>query len=174
VKKIFIVFSFLTLLSVSAFGQFEQTVAKIKVAFIYNFTRLIEWPPDYKQGEFVIGVLNGSPALLTELNSLAQKKIGNQQITIKNFKSVDEVNKCNILFIPEASNNMLAEALKKIHGTSTLLITESEGDVKKGSAINFIVKDNKQAFELNKANAEKNHLTVSSSLKTLAATYFEQ
>ena len=174
-KKLFVVFSFFTLLSVSAFGQFEQTVSKIKVAFIYNFTRLIEWPPDYTQGDyFVIGVLNASPALLTELNTLTQKTTGKQHFTIKNFKSVDEISKCNILFIPEGSNNLLAEALKKIHGTSTLLITESEGDAKKGSAINFIVKDNKQAFELNKANAEKNHLTVSSSLRTLAATYFEQ
>ena len=172
-KKLLTAFSFFILLSVSSFGQFEQTVAKIKVAFIYNFTRLVEWPPDYKEGDFVIGVLNASPALLTELNTLTQKTSGKQKFTIKNFKSVEEIDKCNILFIPEGSNNLLAEVLKKLHGTSTLLITETEGDAKKGAAINFIIKDNKQAFELNKSNAEKNHLTVSSSLKTLAATNIE-
>jgi hypothetical protein len=173
VKKLFTALSFFILLSVSAFGQFEQTVAKIKVAFIYNFTRLVEWPPDYKEGDFVIAVLNANPTLLNELNALTQKTLGKQKVVIKNFKSVQEIDKCNILFIPEGSNNLLAEALKKIHGTSTLLITEAEGDAKKGSAINFIIKDNKQAFELNKSNAEKNHLTVSSSLKTLAATNIE-
>ncbi len=174
VKKLYLVFSFFLLLSASAFGQFEQAVAHTKVIYIYNFTKFIEWPPDYHQGDFVIGVINASPVLLSELNKLAtQKTSGNQKFVIKNFKSVEEIDKCNILYIPEGSNNMLTEALKKLHGTSTLLITESEGDAKKGAAINFIWKDSKQAFELNKANAEKNHLTVSSSLKTLAAVNIE-
>jgi hypothetical protein len=173
VKKLLTVISFSLLLSINAFGQFEQSVAKIKVAFIYNFTRLVEWPADYHQGDFVIGVINASPALLTELNTLTQKVSGNQRFVIKNFKSAEEIDKCNILFIPEASNNLLAEVIKKLHGTSTLLITEFEGDAKKGAVINFIVKDNKQAFELNKANAEKCHLNISSSLRTLAAVYIE-
>jgi hypothetical protein len=174
VRKLYLVFSFFLLVSASAFGQFEQAVAHTKVIFIYNFTKFVEWPPDYRQGDFVIGVMNANPVLLSELNKLAsQKTSGNQKFIIKNFKSVDEIDKCNILYIPDGSNNLLTEALKKLHGTSTLLITESEGDAKKGSAINFIWKDSKQAFELNKSNAEKNHLIVSSSLKTLAAVNIE-
>ena len=70
-------------------------------------------------------------------------------------------------------NGLLAEAVKKIHGKSTLLITEAEGDAKKGAAINFVAKDNKQAFELNKAIAEKCGLVVSSGLKALAAVNIE-
>lgn len=172
-KKLLSVLSLSLFLSIGAFGQFEQSVAKIKVAFIYSFSRLIEWPPDYREGDFVIGVINASPALLTELNSLTQKTSGKQHFVIKNFKSVEEIDKCNILFIPENSNSFLAEALKKIHGTSTLLITEAEGDIKKGAVINFIVKDNKQNFELNKPNADKIHLIISSSLKTYAAVFIE-
>jgi len=167
VRKLYLVFSFSILLSASAFGQYEQAVAHTKVIFIYNFTKLIEWPTDYHQGDFVIGVLNANATLLGELNKL--KTSGSQKLVIKNYKSVDEIDKCNILFVPETSNNLLAEVVKKLHGSSTLLVTDSEGDGKKGAAINFIWKDNKQAFELNKANAEKNHLNVSSSLETLAA-----
>ncbi len=173
----FVFFSFL-LLSAGANGQAdnqaEQAVAHTKVIYLYNFTKFVEWPPEYKQGDFVIGVLNASPTLLNELNKLAAAKTaGNQKFVIRNYKSVNEIDKCNILFIPENSNSLLAEALKKIHGQSTLVITEGEGDARKGSAINFIWKDNKQAFELNKSNAEKNHLVVSSSLKTLAAINIE-
>jgi hypothetical protein len=174
VKKLYSFFFFLILLSASAFGQYEQAVAHTKVIFIYNFTKFIEWPTDYHQGDFVIGVLNANATLLGELNKLAsQKTSGNQKFVIKNYKSVDEIDKCNILFVPETSNNLLTEVVKKLHGSSTLLITDSEGDAKKGAAINFIWKDNKQAFELNKAAAEKYHLNVSSSLKALAAVNIE-
>jgi len=154
--------------------QAEQAVAHTKVIYIYNFTKFIEWPPESNQTEFVIGVINASPALLDELNKLAASKTaGTHKFVIRNYKSANEIDKCNILFIPEGSNALLPEALKKIHGQSTLVITESEGDARKGSAINFIWKDNKQAFELNKSNAEKNHLVVSSSLKALAAINIE-
>lgn len=172
-KKILTILSFSIFLSISAFGQFEQSVAKIKVAFIYNFSKLIEWPADYSQGDFVIGVLNASPTLLSELNTLSTKTSGKQHFVIKNFKSIEEIDKCNILYIPEGSNALLPEAIKKLHSSSTLLVTEYEGDAKKGAVINFIVKDNKQVFELNKANAEKSHLIVSSTLKNYAAVYIE-
>jgi len=174
VKKLYLAFSLSLLLSASAFGQVEQVVAHTKVIFIYNFSKYFDWPQDYRQGDFVIGVVNASPTLLVELNKLAtQKTSGNQKFVIKNYKSVEEIDKCNILYIPEASNNVLSEVVKKLHGTSTLLITDSEGDAKKGAAINFIWKDNKQAFELNKSNAEKGHLNMSSSLRALAAVNIE-
>lgn len=164
----------LAISSANVYGQYEQAIAHTKVNYIYNFTKLIEWPPEYKKGDFVIGVMNASPVLLSELNKLvAQKVSGTQKFVIKNFKSVSEINKCNILFVPESSNNLLAEIVKKLTGSSTLLITEVEGDARKGAAINFIWKDNKQAFELNKLNAEKNHLNVSSSLVAYATVKIE-
>ncbi len=173
-KKLYILFSFFLLLSASAFGQYEQAVAHTKVIFIYNFSKFFEWPPDYRQGDFVIGVVNANPTLLTELNKLAsQKTSGNQHFVIKNYKSIDEIDKCNILYIPENSNYMLPDAIKKLHNLSTLLITDYDGDAKKGSSINFIWKDNKQAFELNKTNVEKSHLNMSSSLRALAAVNIE-
>ncbi|HTB08045.1 MAG TPA: YfiR family protein [Bacteroidia bacterium] len=174
-RKTYLLFAFLLLPFANAFGQqFEQLAAHTKVIYIVNFIKYIEWPPDYRSGDFVIGVLNGSPAMLEELNKMAATKTaGSQKFVIKNFKSIEEIDKCNILYIPEGSNGLLAEVTKKVHGKSTLLITETEGDARKGAAINFIAKDNKQAFELNKAMAEKSGLVVSSGLKALAAVNIE-
>lgn len=174
-RKTYLLFAFLLLPFANAFGQqFEQLAAKTKVIYIVNFIKYIEWPPDYRSGDFVIGVLNGSPAMLEELNKMAATKTaGSQKFVIKNFKSIEEIDKCNIIYIPEGSNGLLAEVTKKVRGKSTLIITETEGDARKGAAINFIAKDNKQAFELNKSTAEKSGLVVSSGLKALAAVNIE-
>jgi hypothetical protein len=170
VKKLYIFISLIVLCTTS-WGQIDPKSAEahIKVVYLYNFTKYVEWPPEYHSGDFIIGVLNGSPVFINELNKMAASKTaGSQKFIVKNYKSVAEIGKCNILYIPEGSNGMLADAIKKIKGLSTLLVTESVGDAKKGAAINFVVKDNKQEFELNKGNAEKCHLVVSNSLSGLA------
>lgn len=138
--------------------------------FLYNFTKYIEWPQEYKQGEFVIGILGGgSDNLKKELDKLAQtKKAGSQTIIIKTFGAVSEIEKCHMLFIPEAKSALLDEATAKCRKSSTLIVTEKDGLTKRGAAINFVVKDNKQNFELNKSNIEKYNLNVSSSLLSLA------
>jgi hypothetical protein len=63
---------------------------------------------------------------------------------------------------------MLPDVLKKMKGKSTLIVTEKLGLAKQGSAINFIIENNKQRFELNKSNIEKYNLKVSSTLEALA------
>ncbi|MCH8902853.1 MAG: YfiR family protein [Bacteroidetes bacterium] len=141
---------------------------KIKAIFLYNFTKYIVWPADYKEGDFIIGVL-GESSLINELSKMAQtKKVGRQNIVIKKYNSVNEIGKCHILCIPQESSTSLNEVIKKLNGNSTLIITNKEGLAKKGAAINFKVEASKQRFELNTANATKYNLKVSANLSALA------
>ena len=169
-KRVFLFVSVL-LLGFAAVGQVDvkQAEAHIKAVYLYNFSKYIEWPTDYRQGDFVIGILNGSPAMIAELNKMAASKTaGSQKFTVKNYKTAAEIDRCNILYVPETSNTQLLDVLRKIKGLSTLLVTESVGDAKKGAAINFVLKESKQEFELNKGNAERCKLVVSSGLAALA------
>jgi|SRR5581483_979993 len=169
-KKVYLSLCLL-LMGAAAFGQVDvkQAEAHIKAVYLYNFSKYIQWPSEYRDGDFIIGVLNGSPSMIAELTKMAASKTaGSQKFVVKNFKSAGEIGKCNILYIPESSNGQLVEVLKKLKGQSTLLVTESVGDAKKGAAINFVLKESKQEFELNKGNAERCKLVVSSSLSALA------
>lgn len=154
--------------SKTTYNQTIDTNAKIKAMFVYNFTKYIEWPQNYKDGNFVIGIL-GNSSLFSELNSMANsKKAGAQSFEIKNFSSASSVSKCHMLIIASDITSGFSDALSKIKNNSTLIITEKPGLAKQGSAINFVVQNNKQAFELNKANLEKYDLKVSSNLLALA------
>ncbi|GAB4143512.1 MAG: hypothetical protein Fur0041_18610 [Bacteroidia bacterium] len=143
--------------------------ARIKSVFIYNFTRYIEWPSDYKSGNFIISIFGSNTALLNELNNMAKTKtVGEQKIEIRNTTSLDGIGKSNILFVTPDAGVSLSEVIAKLKGKSTLLVTEKAGYAKQGAAINFVVIENRQKFELNKANAEKYNLKVSSTLESLA------
>lgn len=142
--------------------------SKIKATFIYNFTKYIDWPDKYKEGNFVIGVL-GTSSFYNDLTALlSTKTVGSQKFEIKSFSSTESLSGiCHILFIPSENSAQLAEVVKKMKGKSTLIVTEKSGMAKQGSAINFVVDNNKQRFELNKSNIEKYNLKVSSTLTSL-------
>lgn len=143
--------------------------AKIKAMFIYNFTKYIDWPDKYKQGNFVIGVLGTTPFYNDLTSLLSKKNAGDQKFEIKSFSSVESASgMCHILFIPSANSSMLPDVLKKMKDKCTLIVTEKSGMAKQGSGINFVVENNKQRFELNKTNIEKYNLKVSSTLTALS------
>ena len=155
----------------SCFGFRDNvdTNAKIKAVFIYNFTRYFEWPDAKKSGNFQVHVVGTNPNLIKELAEVAIKKqVGNQKIEVINTPSFDGKKTPHMLFLlPDASKN-LPEAISKLKGKGTLIISEKEGAAKTGSAINFVVIDNKQKFEYSKKNAVSAGLKTSEDFKSLA------
>lgn len=141
---------------------------QFKKTFIWAFTKYIEWPSSYNSGEFVIGLLGDSP-LETYLNDLKERygDVEGQKIAIKKFNSVSKIEKCHILYIPDDKSNVLNSVISKLQGKSTLIITEGEGLARQGAIINFVVRNNKIKFEINKKTAESYSLQVSSVLSDL-------
>jgi YfiR/HmsC-like len=170
-KRILALFFGLVLPVVFGFqtGPAGDTNARIKSVFLYNFTRYIQWPDDYMTGNFVINVYGSNTALMAELNNMARlKSVGAQKIEIRQTTSLDGIGKANILYVTPDNAGIINDIVNKLKGKSTLLVTEKPGLAGKGAAINFVIVDNKQKFELNKSNAEKYSLKVSSALVNLA------
>ncbi len=149
----------------------KQTFAQnemFKALFMYNFTKNIEWPATYKQGDFVIGIL-GNSLIVAELKRIAVKKMtGNQPIKVVRFSSVGDIDKCNIIYIPPKSSGKLQDVISKLKGQPTVIITDHAGLAKKGSCINYITVNGDQKFELNKTNIIKRGLKVTSFLLSLS------
>lgn len=162
-KKIFFLLAFLLVVN----AGFSQT-HKFQSVFIYSFTRYIQWPDAYNQGDFEILVLGDSP-ILDELKVMAQaKKVGDRSIKVTKIASPAEIRKCNIVYVPANKANQIDAILGKVNTQSILVVTEEPGLGAKGSNINFIVKDGKLAFELNQAAMTKQSFKVSNELSRLA------
>lgn len=145
--------------------QSEEANAHIKAIYIYNFTKYIEWPENYKEGNFVVGVLGTNTSLINALNKMAESKtVGTQKFEIKSVSSIADVAKCHIIYILADNSAQLGDVILKVKGKSALIVTDKEGLAAKGSAINFIIDGNKQKIELNRSNLEKYKLKVASTL----------
>ncbi len=171
-KKILCILVSVLLLSswvVIAPDQSEEANAKIKAIYIYNFTKYIEWPDNYKEGSFVVGVLGNNAPLLNELNKMASSKtVGVQKFEIKSVTSPADYAKCHIVYIPSDNSSQLPEVIGKVKGKSALIVTDKTGLATKGAGINFFIDGNKQKIELNKSNIEKYKLKVASTLVEMA------
>jgi hypothetical protein len=159
----------LTFLFVSNLVHAQVTgIEKAEAMFIYNFSRLIEWPAEYRTGPFIIGIL-GTSEVFNELTSYTTgKKVGFQDIEVKRFRTPEEIIKCHVLFVSFNRSNNIGDVASKLTSYSTLIISEKDGALNFGSAINFVVVDNKLQFELKPDNALRYNLKVSQRLKEMA------
>ena len=158
---------FILLLSVSVFSN---NLIRIQAMYIYNFTRYVDWPDNYKSDDFVIGVLGDSDFCQELKNFTLNKKVGNQSISVVCFNSIDDIRKCHILYIPSDGAVQFGSILRKVNDYSNLIVSESKSLTNYGAAISFVLEDNKLSFILNSENASKYGLKISSTLCNMAQT----
>lgn len=150
-------------------GVLKAQETKFVALYLYNFTKYIDWPEEHKKGDFVIGVV-GNNQVYSELVQIAEGKlVGNQTIVVKNFRSIEEVTGCHILYLSENQSRRVDQALSRIKGQSApLVVTQQEGATLLGAAINFVIRNETMKFELKKDNATKFGLKLHSRLDNLA------
>lgn len=168
--RIFVFFVVLTFLNIKIYSQ--SSVAQAQAIFVYNFTRLIEWPAEYKTGDFVIAIY-GAGELSNEIKPYTSSKmVGSQPIKVIKINTIDELSKCHILFVGFSKTKELPAITAKVGNNSTLLITEKKGGIDGGATINFTLVEDKLRFELKASNATKVGLKIHSNLENMAITKY--
>ncbi|MGM0530082.1 MAG: YfiR family protein, partial [Bacteroidota bacterium] len=100
---------------------------------------------------------------------LTEKQRGSQNFVVNNPTEVSEINEdCHILFVGHWQSEKFQNALEKVGDKGTLVVTEKDGLLEQGSAINLVVKNQEIAFEVKKSNISKYNLSYSNDLTSLA------
>lgn len=149
-------------------AQSQTGIPRAQAMFIYNFSRLIEWPAAYKSGQFVIGVYGSSPTLKELETYTTNKAVGSQKIVVKRFNSPGEIGTCHILFVPFSKTKSMGELSSALGTKSTLVICEKNGAIGAGAAINFVIIGDKLKFEIKPSNATSKSIKLSSKLSEMA------
>jgi len=139
----------------------------LKAAFIYNFTKYIEWDTSDVHNDFVVGILGSSPVsgYLTEIAKTKSAK--NKRIIIHHYNKPDEIGPCHILFISANTTFSLSSILEHA-GKGVLTISEQPGYASQGTALNFVIVNDKLKFEANLKAIYSAGLNASSQLLKLA------
>lgn len=145
----------------------------LKAAFLYNFTKFVEWPTNSfrdTNAPFVVAVVGNSPCT-AELEKIAkERKLNGRNIIIRAVTDVESIQDAQALFIAASADSRLKDWLAAVRGRNVLTIGESELFWKQGGTINFLIEGEKIRFEINMDQAEAAGLKVSAQLQKLAKT----
>jgi hypothetical protein len=147
------------------------TEYEVKAAFLYNFARFVEWPPESfrdPQEPFVIVVLGQDPFGTALDETVAGKRVAGRRIEVRRAGRVEEVGDAHIVFVSASERPNMAATLKALDRPGLLTVGDSDGFAERGGAINFTVQARKVRFEINPTRAEQARLKMSSQLLKLA------
>lgn len=145
---------------------------QIKAAFLYSFTKFIEWSPQRfpaSDSPIVIGVLGKNP-FGEELARIVQsRKVNGRGFTIKMVYSNVDLPSVHLLFVPNGEEIKLVEkTLDLIDSPGTLTVGESDQFSALGGGITFVNEVDKVRFTINRDATERAGIKISAQLLKLA------
>ena len=151
-------------------GDAAALERSVKAAFLYKFVGYVEWPDSaFARADAPITIaVMGDDQFADELAKLVSgRSAEGRTLTVRKQKDDNLPDDTHILFIARAETAARLRASAKI-SRPILIVTESEGALTQGSAINFLVTGGRVRFEVALEAAEKRGIRLSSRLLTVA------
>ncbi|MGA2779907.1 MAG: YfiR family protein [Steroidobacteraceae bacterium] len=141
----------------------------VKAAYLYRFAGYVDWPQEAAaDSPFIIDVLD-SPGVARELRRLLPNHFINKRVAqVREISLMRDLGQAQMVYVAAGHANKL-RALKPAAGSpALLLISDEEGGLNAGSALNFLTIDRNVRFEVSLPAAERWGLKISSDLLGVA------
>lgn len=142
----------------------------LKAAFIYNFVKFIEWPPEAfpnDDAELTICIW-GADTLKGALGPLDGKPARSRRIHVRHLPDKISVAGCHIVYVSRDEAGRLKQALARVGRKHILTIGDMPRFAARGGVINLFKAEDRIRFEINLEAARASGLTISSRLLSLA------
>lgn len=161
-----------TIISGSAAAVPQRTASEpdVKAAFLYNFTRYVTWPdgipPDAEP--FRVCVVADRQTTEAIQRTMAGETVNARPTETHVPRTPEEVKRCQLLFLGRDAEERSKPLLKAALGAPVLVVGDGESFPARGGAIGFVIEEGKVRFDIRSRNAERNGLSISSRLLSVA------
>jgi hypothetical protein len=149
-------------------GSLEQ---RVKAAFLFNFTRFVDWPPEAfatADTALDICVLADDPIASTVDETVRGKSANSRPLSVRRVQPGADLRGCKILYLNGLEPGRVRELVGALRGQSVLTVGDTPGFLDAGGMIRFLIVDGKVRFEINRGAAEGARLALSSQLLSVA------
>jgi hypothetical protein len=140
----------------------------VKAAFLYNFTKYVEWPAESLSGDsLVLCVFSRDPlgSILDE--TVRGETVHDRRLTTRRLTQLEQARSCHLLFVAASEEKDLTRVLQVLEGAHVLTVGDGEQFAEHGGMIGFRTEENKVRFDINVEAAERAGLKISSQLLKL-------
>ena len=147
------------------------TEYQVKAAFLFNFTKFVEWPATAfadPRSPIVLGVLGDDP-FGGSLNLIVDGQlVRGRGIIIRKYRLGDDVRRCHVLFVSASEQARTAQILGGLQGASVLTVSDFAGFAGGGGVVQFFMEEDRVRFVVNVEAAARADLRVSAKLLAVA------
>jgi hypothetical protein len=151
----------------AAAGEIE---AKVKAAYIYNFTLFTDWSAD--GNEALTDPINicvfGTDTIGGLLEELSDRMVKGRPLKVLRLKEISKNNKCHVFFISRSEEQRLPLILQKLHGANVLTVSDIPRFSQRGGVIGFMIESERVRIEINLRAAREAGLKFSAKLMEIA------
>lgn len=143
------------------------TDAELKAAFVYNFFKYTEWPPETGGSSLVLCLHNITPAQEQAFAPINGRQANSKAVQLRLIDATGDTGGCHVLFLGKGTPRIMVEKL--LARPATLLsVGDSEEFIEAGGIIALIERDNRLQFDINLAAARRANLKISAQILKLA------
>ena len=159
-----------TLIDGSAAVAQSQDESAVKTAYIYNFSKFIDWPATaFANSDAPITFCVIDQSLPdSALSKLDKRKVNQRELAVEKITLKSAHTPCHILYLGELSAAQVSEVIRLYRDDPVLLIGDTGQASEKFAAINLTSEDRKLRFNVNLGQASAHHLEISAYLLKLA------
>jgi hypothetical protein len=144
--------------------------AQVKAAFLYNFTKFVDWPPAAMadQDPFRLCIA-ADDAFAGQLQRIIEdESVQGHAIRITRIAPSADVSHCQILYVSSAEQERAARLITAARQSPALIVTDTPALLDSGAGIAFVVDEGRVRFDINAAALDRAGLKASSKLLRVA------
>ncbi len=147
---------------------------RVKAAFIFNFAKFVEWPPEVLPDQVPLRIAVWAPehAFGAIADALAGKEVAGHPIAVFPYDPASAPP--HVLFVHSGAEPLAAELLEHLSRHSVLLVGESPEFASRYGTIGLVPRGDTLRFQINLAAAHRARLNLSGQLARLAEVVKDQ
>ena len=151
----------------------DSSEAAVKAAFLYNFTRFVEWPDSafpQPSATFVVCAF-ADAAFRKELETILQnEQVQGRQVTIAPA-SLEDPRGCHLAYFAQGEAERQGRMLNAVRRLPVLTVGEGQHFLEQGGLIAFLLENNRVRFAISRRAADAARLSISSKLLRVAREF---
>ena len=147
------------------------SVHALKAAFIYNFARFAEWPPDaLPAGSAVVACVAGDDRVAEALSTITRGRNADAgPMTVRRLRLDSKFQGCHLLYLGNLDIKRATTAVDTLNGVPVLTVSDLHGfATTAGGVIELFQENDKMRFVINARTADRLRIRLSSRLLSLA------
>jgi len=146
----------------------------VKAAFLYNFTKFVDWPrPPADAEPFRLCVVSDDALMQSLERTIEGESVNGRPLKSLVPRTPAEARTCQMLFVGHAEGEREARLLSAVRDLPVLTVSDTNDFAVRGGGIEFVRENSRLRFDVNLPGAERAGIKISSRLLKVARRVHE-